>query len=200
MKRLLLVRHGESEWNAVRRLQGQADIDLSAKGEAQAMALAPTIAQLAPDRVITSDLRRARRTAELLGYPGAESVPGLREVDVGDWTGLEIATIVSDQAEAYRGWRAGTFAPPGGEEWDAFAARAAAAARTGFATADRLLVVCHGGVIRALLQALLGLNPNRIIPVGPASLTILANRQNEADMRLEVFNYTPGGLILDAPD
>jgi broad specificity phosphatase PhoE len=200
VKRLLLVRHGESEWNAVRRLQGQADIGLSPKGEAQALALAPIIAQLAPDRVITSDLRRARRTADLLGYPNATSEAGLREVDVGEWTGMEIAHIMSDQAEAYRGWRAGTFAPPGGEEWTAFTERTANATRSAFETADRLLVVCHGGVIRALLQTLLGLSPKRIIPVGPASLTILAIKHNECDMRLEVFNHTPDGVVLDAPD
>ena len=200
MKRLLLVRHGESEWNATRRLQGQADIGLSAKGEAQAIALGPTIAHLAPDAVVTSDLRRARRTAELLGYPAAVSEPGLREVDVGEWTGREIASIVSDQGDAYRGWRAGTYAPPGGEEWESFAERTAAAIRSASETADRLLVICHGGVIRALLQTFLGLPPKRIIPVGPASLTILANKPNESDMRLEVFNYAPGGIVLDAPD
>ena len=79
MKRLFLVRHGESEWNAVRRLQGQADISLSAKGEAQATALASTVAQLAPDRVVTSDLRRAYQTASLLGYPDAQRDHRLRE-------------------------------------------------------------------------------------------------------------------------
>lgn len=200
MKRLLLVRHGESEWNATRRLQGQADIGLSPKGEAQALALAPLIAQLAPDSVITSDLSRARRTAELLGYPDARTDMALREVDVGAWTGLDIAGIVSDQPEAYRNWRAGTFAPPGGEEWSTFSTRTVTATRAAFETAERLLVVCHGGVVRALLQALLGLSPKRIIPVGPASLTILANKPNEHDMRLEVFNHTPGGLVLDAPD
>ncbi|SFV38796.1 probable phosphoglycerate mutase [Devosia crocina] len=200
MKRLLLVRHGESEWNAVRRLQGQADIGLSAKGEAQARALAGTVEQLAPDHVITSDLRRAYQTAELLGFPDAVREPGLREVDVGEWTGLDIARIIADEPEAYRGWRAGTFAPPGGEIWSDFAARTAAATRAAAAEADRLLVVCHGGVIRALLQTLLGLKPRRIIPVGPGSLTILAHKPNEADMRLEVFNYAPDGPVLDAPD
>lgn len=200
MKRLLLVRHGESEWNAVRRLQGQADIGLSEKGEAQARALAATVEQLAPDRVITSDLRRARQTAELLGFPGAAHEAGLREVDVGDWTGLHIARIIADEHEAYRDWRAGTFAPPGGEIWADFSARTAAVTRAAMADADRLLVVCHGGVIRALLQTLLGLAPRRIIPVGPGSLTILANKPNEVDMRLEVFNFAPGGPVLDAPD
>ena len=200
MKRLLLVRHGESEWNAVRRLQGQADIALSEKGEAQARALAATVEQLAPDRVITSDLRRARQTAELLGFPEAAREPALREVDVGEWTGRDIARIVADEPEAYRGWRAGTFAPPGGEIWADFAARTAVATRAATLEADRLLVVCHGGVIRALLQTLLGLEPRRIIPVGPGSLTILANKPHEADMRLEVFNFAPGGPVLDAPD
>lgn len=200
MKRLLLVRHGESEWNAVRRLQGQADIGLSAKGEAQALALAPMIAQLAPDRVVSSDLRRAQHTTRLLGYPGAELLSGLREVDVGEWTGLPIAEIVAKDPDGYRGWRAGTFAPPGGEIWHDFAARTAKATMDAFETADRLLVVCHGGVIRALLQTLLGLAPKRIIPVGPASVTILATKPGETEMRLEVFNSAPGGPVLDAPD
>lgn len=200
MKRLLLVRHGESEWNAVRRLQGQADIALSPRGEAQAVALATTIAQMAPDRVITSDLRRARQTVGLLGYPDATDDARLREVDVGEWTGLEIAQLMADQADAYLAWRAGSFAPPGGETWQDFSARTAAAVNSAMASADRVLVVCHGGVIRALLQTLLGLAPRRIIPVGPASLTILAAKPGEAEMRLEVFNYAPSGPILDAPD
>ena len=200
MKRLLLVRHGEFEWNAVRRLQGQADIALSARGEAQAIALAATVAQLAPDMVITSDLRRARQTASLLGYPDASQDARLREIDVGDWTGLQIADIIANDAEAYRGWRAGTYAPPGGEEWQDFSLRTAAAVLNRADTAQRLLVVCHGGVIRALLQTLLGLAPKRIIPVGPGSLTILANKPGETEMRLEVFNYAPGGPVLDAPD
>lgn len=200
MKRLLLVRHGESEWNAARRLQGQADIGLSETGEAQAVSLAPTIAKLTPDRVITSDLRRARRTADLLGFPEAVKEPGLREVDVGAWTGHEIETIIADEPDAYRAWRAGTFAPEGGEDWESFATRTATATKAAFETANRLLVVCHGGVIRALLQTFLDLPPRRIVPVGPASLTILASKPNEDEMRLEVFNFTPGGLVLDAPD
>ena len=200
MRRLFLVRHGESEWNAVRRLQGQADIALSPQGEAQAIALASTVAQLAPDRVITSDLRRAHQTASLLGYPDARQDAGLREVNVGDWTGLPIADIIAADAEAYRGWRAGTFAPPGGEHWQDFSLRTANAVLSESETAKRLLVVCHGGVIRALLQTLLGLAPKRIIPVGPGSLTILANKPAETEMRLEVFNFAPGGPVLDAPD
>lgn len=200
MKRLLLVRHGESEWNAVRRLQGQADISLSSKGEAQAVGLASTIAQLAPDHVITSDLCRARKTAELLGFPDAVCDPRLREIDVGNWTGRPIADIIAADPDGYHGWRAGTFAPPGGEVWQTFADRTASAVQSSMKMADRMLVVCHGGVIRALLQTLLQLEPRRIIPVGPASLTLLAKKPNEHDMRLEVFNFAPGGPVVNAPD
>jgi len=200
VKRLLLVRHGESEWNAVRRLQGQADIGLSPAGEAQALALADTIGRLSPDRALTSDLQRARRTAALLGHADAEAEAGLREVDVGDWTGRAIAEIAAEAPLAYRGWRAGEQAPPGGEIWADFVARTSGVVLPAMETADRLLVVCHGGVIRALMQALLGLEPRRIIPVGPGSLSILARKPGEAAFRLELFNYAPGGPILDAPD
>lgn len=201
MKRLLLVRHGESEWNATRRLQGQADISLSETGRQQATALAETVRSLRPDRTVASDLRRAGETATLLGYPEAEPMPALREIDVGAWTGVEIADLIAGQGEAYRSWRAGSFTPPSGESWDQFKSRTSGAVSDASAGAERLLVVCHGGVIRALLEAFIGLPPARIIPVGPASVTILAAKSDgRDDMRLELFNYSPLGPVLDAPD
>lgn len=202
MKRLLLVRHGESEWNSIRRLQGQADIALSERGQAQALALKQTVAELAPDKVATSDLVRARVTAELLGFPAAELRPDLRENAVGDWTGQSIADLVAADPDGYAGWRAGTYAPPGGESWADFRNRTRAAVLSlAQETASTLLVVAHGGVIRALLESFLGLKPRRIIPVGPASLTILRRQGDDpADMRLELFNYNPTGPVLDAPD
>lgn len=198
MKRILLVRHGESEWNSVRRLQGQADIALSERGRAQAAALRPAIAGLGPDQVVTSDLRRASETAEILGFPDAIRTPGLREIHVGDWTGADIAALSGDD---YRKWRAGTHTPPGGERWSDFAARAAEAVGNSLDGAERLLVVCHGGVIRALMATLVGLRPDRIVPVGPASLSIVAVRDaGKDDIRLELLNYRPDGPVLDAPD
>lgn len=199
MKRLMLVRHGESEWNAVRRLQGQADIDLSAAGIEQAKALKPVIEGFRPDKVITSDLKRARDTAELLGYPDAELTSNLREIHVGDWTATLISEIVDREPDNYRGWRAGTFVPPGGESWADFSERTKNVVVRALAEADRLLIVCHGGVIRALLESLIGLGPQKILPVGPASLSIL--RVNSAqDVRLELFNFRPDGPALDSPD
>ena len=199
MKRILLVRHGESEWNAVRRLQGQADIGLSMRGELQARALGPMVATYKPELVLTSDLQRAATTAALLGFPDAVREPLLREQDVGAWTGSDIGRLASDIPEAYAGWRAGTFAPENGEIWGEFRDRIGRALRLAIDAAEQtVLMVCHGGVIRAALDGALGLAPSRVIPVGPGSLTILAFPKDEA--RLEVFNATTFAPILDAPD
>src|SRR5687767_11611144 len=105
MRRLLLVRHGESEWNAGRRLQGQADIALSSRGEEQARALRPVVTALRPGRVLASSLKRARDTAALLGFPDAELRDELREIDVGEWTGASIDELRARDGVAYSGWR-----------------------------------------------------------------------------------------------
>lgn len=200
--RLLLVRHGQSEWNASHRLQGQADIDLSELGRAQADTLRPVIEAIGPCRAVTSDLQRVRETAKRIGAGDAEPMPALREIDVGAWTGRAINEIVAEDEAAYLGWRAGTTTPPGGETWDSFADRVCAViemqARTPCAN---LLVVCHGGVIRAVLQRFLHLQPANIIPVGPGSLTAirLANGTGKPN-RLELFNYRPDRLEFEAPD
>jgi probable phosphoglycerate mutase len=200
--RLLLVRHGQSEWNAARRLQGQADIALSDLGHAQAAALAPVIAGFAPGRAVTSDLRRARDTAAELGFPQARLEPTLREHDVGEWEGRHIPEIVAENAEAYAGWRAGSHTPVGGEPWARFTRRVTDAIRAEAkrGACENILVVCHGGVVRALLHGLLGLAPSSLIPVAPASLTTLRLVGAERPPRLELFNYRPGPMELDAPD
>lgn len=203
MKRLFLVRHGESEWNRERRLQGQADIGLSANGRSQALQLQPVIASLAPDLALTSDLLRARETAALLGYAEAEPCAPLREIDVGDWTGRPIADLEKADMDAYRGWRAGQFTPPRGEAWAAFKARTSAVvARCLAGHSKRILLVAHGGVIRAILENLLDLKPARIVPVGSGSLTVLKHvTVNGADeFRLELFNFLPSEPAFDAPD
>lgn len=202
MKRIFLVRHGESEWNSTRRLQGQADINLSETGRAQARALSATILSLTPDQVLTSDLKRASETTELLGFQQAALSPRLREIDVGEWTGQSIKDLSALNGGLYRRWRAGTYTPPGGESWNDFVARSSATVTEALQRgAERLLVVCHGGVIRALLQHLIDLPPHRLVPVGPASLSIVAVRDLKAqDIRLEVLNYRPDGPALDSPD
>lgn len=200
--RLLLVRHGQSEWNASHKLQGQADISLSEHGRHQADTLRPVIEAIKPCRAISSDLARVRETAKRIGATDPVFTDKLREIDVGEWTGRTIEEIESSDPEAYLGWRAGTKTPPGGESWDDFATRIHGVIKTEEADAcENLLIVCHGGVIRAVLQRFLKLQPANIIPVGPASLTAmrLANGTGKP-ARLELFNYRPDTLEFEAPD
>lgn len=201
--RLLLVRHGQSEWNAEKRLQGQADIGLSAKGKKQAEALHPMLQSMSICKTITSDLRRARDTAAILGFADAQPTADLREISVGEWTGRLISDIIAEDGERYAGWRAGTMSPPAGEGWREFVERTYSVVERERSNGgcDNLLFVCHGGVIRALLDHYLGLAPARIIPVGPASLTALRMPKHaDGDVKLELFNYSPMELQFDAPD
>jgi glucosyl-3-phosphoglycerate phosphatase len=202
MMRLLLVRHGQSEWNAGRVLQGQADIPLSDLGRAQAETLAPVIAALKPCRAVTSDLSRARETAVRLGYGDARREPGFREIDVGVWQGKPIAELQAADSAAYAGWRAGTHRPADGEGWEDFLTRIGAALKAEIEAdnARTVLVVCHGGVIRAALQVLCGLPPRNVLPVGPASLTSIRVETYGAAARLELYNYSSGQPELGAPD
>jgi probable phosphoglycerate mutase len=202
MMRVLLVRHGQSEWNATRQLQGQADIALSAQGRTEARALRDTIAAFAPERAVSSDLIRVRETAALIGVADPKLDPDLREISVGDWTGRAISRLIETEKDNYLGWRAGTYRPPGGEAWADFVRRTSGViereVRAGGCT--NLLVVCHGGVIRAILQQFLKLNPENIIPVAPASLTALRIDAAVSTARLELFNYRAGLPNVDAPD
>lgn len=199
MKRLLLVRHGETEWNALRRLQGQQDIALSARGEDQARAIAPMIASLKPDHAMTSDLQRARSTAALLGFPRAYCEPRLREQGLGNWTGKRIASICNASPDAYNAWRAGDYLPPEGEDWMLFRQRVLDTLYDALQLdVGTVLMVCHGGVIRTALDTALAIKPSQILPVGSASLTVLAHTGNE--FRLEAFNVRSGVIELNAPD
>jgi len=160
-ERLLLVRHGESVWNAAGRWQGWADPPLSELGAAQAAEAAARLTGAALTAVVASDLRRAGQTAEImaahldLGPVGIE--PGLREFDVGDWTGLTRPEIAQRWPQELEAWNEGRLDHmPGGEPRDAFGLRVVAAvARVAEAAGPdgRVLVVTHGGTIRALERA-----------------------------------------------
>lgn len=171
-RHLLLVRHGQSEWNAEGRWQGQADPPLSELGEEQARDAATRLAGTGFTAVISSDLRRARRTAEILaealGLPVAVD-PDLREIDVGDWQGLTRAEIEAGWPGELADWSEGrSESPPGGETRAHLAERARGAlvrAAGGADPGDRLLVVAHGALVRHL-DRLLGLEPHPVTNLG----------------------------------
>jgi len=152
--RLLLVRHGQSTWNANGRWQGQADPPLSDLGIRQAEAARDAVAQLAFDLIVASDLERARRTAELLAPTNTEIVieAGLRERHAGDWTGLTHDEI----AENYPGWIEDGRRPPGFENDAELLARVLPVLESLAGTVDATLIVTHGGVVRSIERSLGG--------------------------------------------
>ncbi|HZZ85160.1 MAG TPA: histidine phosphatase family protein [Anaeromyxobacteraceae bacterium] len=172
-RHLFLVRHGETDWNAAGRWQGHTDVPLNATGRAQAQAVAARLRGEGVRAIATSDLCRARGTAEIvgeaLGLEVAVVDEGLRERAYGEWEGLtrcecevrypgQWALHLSDPRVA----------PPGGESMDALLARVVPAIHR---AAERLeapaLLVTHGGVMRAFLAATLDaapLSPPRVVP------------------------------------
>ena len=179
-RHLLLIRHGQSNWNAVGRWQGQADPPLSPLGETQAAEAAERLKAMGIVVVWSSNLQRARRTAEIiavtLGLGEVRVDPGLGEIDVGDWTGLTRDEIHAGWPGQLADWSEGRSAsPPGGETRDHLAARARATLTrlAGAASAgDRLLVVSHGALIR---------NLDRVLGLPPQGIPNLSGRWYEAD-------------------
>ena len=100
--RLILLRHGETRWNAEQRLQGQDNSELSERGVRQARQFTPYARALLPAQVISSDLGRTRETARIIGYPDAPSDPRLRELDMGEWTGRVKQELIREHPERPR--------------------------------------------------------------------------------------------------
>lgn len=184
--RLILVRHGESDYNARDILQGQADPPLSPRGREQAAARAGWARTLTPDSVVTSDLARARETAELLGWPDAEPDARWREVDIGAWTDRPVAEVRAEEGAAFDAWRAGDHVPSGGESYAALGDRVEGPARALLAAGGTRVVVCHGGPIRMACARLLGLELHQLGGLGNASATVI--EANARGARLAAYN------------
>ena len=164
MTTIYLARHGESDWNAANRFQGLSDRPLTELGRRQAEALADELATTAsPSAIYSSPLRRAFETAAIVGTrTGLEPRPvdDLREVDVGGWAGLSRSDVESRFPEAFRRWLDGGEGWEDGESYADMSARVLAAL-TGIAEShpgDQVLVVSHGGPIRAIQAAAAGMD------------------------------------------
>ena len=119
MSRLIIWRHGQTEWNATDRIQGHADVGLDDIGRAQAAAAAKHIAAGHPDVIVSSDLRRAADTAGALAAVTGLTVrldPRLREQYFGDWQGLTNAEVRSAYPDEWARWRRGEPADAAGIE------------------------------------------------------------------------------------
>jgi broad specificity phosphatase PhoE len=172
---ILIARHGESDWNRERRWQGHADRPLTERGREQARILAERLAHVELDAVYSSDLRRARETGqEVANRQGLEvqAIRELREVDVGSWSGLTREEAEVRFPDGFRHWKAGFPGWKDGETYEAMAERVVGAVHRIAREHDggRVLVVSHGGPIRALHAEALGLDVHayrRLRPVEP---------------------------------
>jgi probable phosphoglycerate mutase len=170
LRRLVMLRHGQSEWNAGNRMQGQLDAELSELGRGQAVAVAEVLAKRHPLLIVSSDLRRAYDTAvELTERTGSPLVVDgrLRETHLGDWQGMTHREVDAAAPGARVAWRNdATWAPHGGESRVDVARRSLPLIAElvdsqpdwGADESDRpVVLVAHGGLIAALTARLLGL-------------------------------------------
>ena len=158
--RIIAIRHGETAWNALGRIQGHTDIGLNDNGHAQAQQVAQALSGEALDAIYSSDLQRAWQTAQAIAAVTAAPLhaePGLRERCFGSFEGSSFAQIAHQQPQAAELWRKRDvqFAPPDGgesllqlQERIAAAVQRVAAAHIG----GHIALVAHGGVLDMLYR------------------------------------------------
>ena len=164
MRRLILLRHGRTSWNDTGRAQGHADISLDEVGRAQAVAVAPYLASLDLVAIWTSDLARARETADIIGRAAnlqVKSDQRFREYDVGERQGLTIPEAAARFPALGEKWEMGNPPPgvPGAETYADVAARIVAACREALdslGAGETGLVVTHGACLKVALAGLFG--------------------------------------------
>jgi broad specificity phosphatase PhoE len=159
---LLLARHGESDWNAQKRWQGHADRPLTARGKQQATALAERLDAFPLAAIYSSDLRRAQETAAAVASRRGLEVTcraDLREVDVGSWSGRSRDELEATAPEEVARWLDGEKGWEGGESYEQMAERIVAAMSQIAAAhpGEHVLVVTHGGCVRAVHANALGI-------------------------------------------
>jgi broad specificity phosphatase PhoE len=201
-------RHGRTLWNAEKRFQGQTDVALDEVGVAQAGQAAQVLAGLSPDRIVSSDLSRARATAQALADLTGLDVttdPGLRETHAGQWEGLTRDEIEARFPGAMERWSADSDERPGGgEDRREVSARAVAAierALTGIGPDGTLVVATHSGSARAAIGALLGLPPEHWAALGVlanCAWSVLEESSGPHGPRWRLAEYNAGSLPVTA--
>ena len=189
--RLILIRHGITEWNKQGRYCGYKDVSLSSKGRSQVMKLRKSFKKISFGRIYCSDRKRALQTrAILFGNKSFTKAKGLREINFGVFEGLKHAEIMEKYPKIYKGWLANPYKGriPRAEPMPVFKKRVESAIKkiVFLNHGKTIAAVCHGGVIGIFVSSIL---KNRDfwghVP-SPASVTNVEHKNNK--YRIDKFN------------
>lgn len=206
LRQLVLLRHGQTDYNATGRMQGHLDSHLTAEGLSQAAVVAPEVARLKPERLISSDLLRAAATADVVGKACSLDVeidPRLRETHLGDWQGRTVPEIEEQWPGAIAVWRQDPgWAPPGGESRLEVVRRCTPVvdelddSLAEGSESSTAVLVAHGGMIAGLVCGLLAM-PIESWPaiggIGNCRWAALARRADHPRWRLVAYNVGTEG-------
>lgn len=165
MTSIYLIRHGETEWNKISKVQGQIDIELSENGVRQAKLLAKRLSMEKIDAIYASNLKRARQTAAIIAEYHKHEIlerEDIREISLGPWEGLTVDEIRIKYSEHYRVYREDpfNFNMPGAETFTKLADRTynAIVSIVKENTDKTIIVVSHGNAIKAAIMRILDID------------------------------------------
>ena len=203
MTKLILIRHGVTQWNKQKRYCGCRDVGLSRHGKIQSMKLRNRFNGFEFDKIYCSDRKRALQTrAILFGKSDFIKVKGLREIDFGVFEGLRHDEILEKYPKLYKDWLADPYKGriPEAEPMGVFKKRVHGAIRK-ILQANRgktIAVVCHGGVIGIFVSSILKSRSFWKFVPSPASLTVV--EYSKRKLSLKEFNQIQGRFSIQSRD
>lgn len=179
MKELYFVRHGQTEWNAIRRMQGQWNSDLSQLGREQAAVNARFLVQRQIDHMVASPLDRTRQTADIVDEQlklGYQTDGRIKEWHCGDWSGEMWDEVVTKWPEEFNAWQADQFyyRGPNAENYPDMVARAEPFLDELLATSfKKIAVVSHGMIGRVMIGTLMSMSPEEMLSFSQANDAVI---------------------------
>lgn len=196
MKELYFIRHGQTQWNAIRRMQGQWNSDLSDLGREQAAVNGQFLSGVGIDYMVASPLDRTQQTATIIGRALSLDYSlddRLKEWDCGDWSGEMYAEISQRWPQEYADWQAEPFdyRGPNAENYPDMIARAKPFLAQLMATQfERIAIVSHGMIGRAMVGTLLAMSPQEMLGFSQTNDTIF--HLTEGDGHFRAAHYVGG--------
>ena len=195
-KNILLCRHGESEYNAKKIIQGHIDTDLTPKGVVQARLVAEELKKFPIERIFTSDLKRAYRTAQIIGDVlgiTPEVDIRLREMHFGNWEGLSYEYIYKNHVEDFHNWLKNPVACPLPSQEDVKEFEERISSFLDFlkkVEEENILIVGHGGSIQGIICISTGLGLEHLWGLRHANTGLSYLRMYENHSEIRFLNYS----------